>query len=162
MVMLGLGIGPSLPLMPLIAQNLFEPHDLGVVTGTVTFFRTIGGAVGTAVLGTIFNNQLKDSLTNLPTFGMPKQLVTALSDPNVIASKTATQSIINHLPAQAHAALTPSINAFLGLTKSSIASSVAIVFTTAMALAAASLVLFYLVDEKELRSSHTPEESVVA
>jgi len=157
MVILGLGIGPSLPLMPLIAQNLFGPKDIGVVTGATTFFRTIGGAIGTAVLGTVFNNQLKDSLSSLPTFNLPSKLVQTFSDPNIIASKTATEAVISHVPPAAAGALRPSIDAYLALTKSSIASSIAIVFTACMALAAASLVLFYLVDEKELRTSNNPD-----
>ena len=154
MFLLGLGIGPSLPLMPLIAQNLFEPKDIGVVTGATTFFRTVGGAIGTAILGTIFNNQLSTSLASLPTFNLPHQLVATLSDPNVIASKTATQAALSHIPPAALSVMQPSISAFLALTKSSIASSVAIVFTACMALSAASLVLFYLVEERELRTSN--------
>ena len=156
MVLLGLGIGPSLPLMPLIAQNLFSPVDIGVVTGVTTFFRTVGGAIGTAVLGTIFNNQLKISLGNLPTFNLPLALVKAFQDPNVIASKGATDAVLGHLPPVALTAMQPTIDAYLSLTKSSIASSIAIVFTAGMALAATSLVLFYLVDEKELRTSNNP------
>jgi len=159
MALLGLGIGPSLPLMPLIAQNLFNPKDIGVVTGATTFFRTVGGAIGTAVLGTIFNNQLSASLHSLPTFSLPPQLVTVLADPNVIASKAATDAVLSHIPPAALTALQPQINAYLTLTKSSIASSVAIVFTAGMALAAASLVLFYLVEEKELRTSNAPVAS---
>ncbi len=156
MVLLGLGIGPSLPLMPLIAQNLFSPVDIGVVTGATTFFRTVGGAIGTAILGTIFNNHLSASLGNLPTFQLPPQLVATLSDPNIIASNTATANVLSHIPPAALPALQPQINAFLLLTKSSIASSIAIVFTACMALAGVSLVLFYLIEEKELRTSNAP------
>ena len=93
----------------------------------------------------------------MPTFNLPPALVQAFSDPNVIASKTATESVISHIPPAAAGALRPSIDAYLALTKSSIASSIAIVFTACMALAAASLVLFYLVDEKELRTSNNPD-----
>lgn len=158
MIILGAGIGPSLPLLPLIVQNLFNPADIGVVTGATTFFRTVGGAIGTAVLGTIFNNQLANSLRELPTFGLPTQLITALSDPNVIASKTATDQIIANLPSSAATVLLPNITAFMTLAKSSVANSIGIVFTTSMALAAVSLVLFYLIEERELRSSHAPAE----
>lgn len=161
MFLLGIGIGPTLPLMPLIAQNLFGPQDIGVVTGATTFFRTVGGAIGTAVLGTIFNNQLSSSLRDLPTLQLPQQVVTALSDPNVIASKTATESVIKtilaHVPPQAMGAIQPAIDTFISLTKGSIASSIAIVFTACMALSAAALVLFYLVEEKELRTHNNAD-----
>ncbi len=157
MFLLGLGIGPTLPLLPLIAQNLFNPSDIGVVTGATTFFRTVGGAIGTAVLGTIFNNQLGTSLGNLPRFNIPPALAKTLSDPNIISSKTATDTVLSHVPPAALHTLQPSIDTYLALTKGSIASSIALVFTACMGLAAASLVLFYLVDEKELRTTNDPE-----
>ena len=152
MVLLGLGIGPSLPLMPLIAQNLFSPADIGVVTGATTFFRTVGGAIGTAILGTIFNNHLASSISILPTFTLPAKLVATLSDPNVLASHAATANVLRATPT----VIQPQINAFLALSKDSIASSIGIVFTACMGLAAVSLVVFYLIDEKELRTSNAP------
>jgi len=152
MVLLGLGIGPSLPLMPLIAQNLFSPADIGVVTGATTFFRTVGGAIGTAILGTIFNNHLASSISILPTFNLPAKLVATLSDPNVLASHAATANVLRATPT----VIQPQINAFLALSKDSIASSIGIVFTACMGLAAVSLVVFYLIDEKELRTSNAP------
>lgn len=156
MVLLGLGIGPSLPLMPLIAQNLFGPRDIGVVTGATTFFRTVGGAIGTAVLGTIFNNQLGHSLASLPTLNLPPALIQKLSDPNVIASKAAVDSILSQLPAPTVNLLQPSIEAYLNLAKGSIAYGISVVFTACMALGAVCLVLYYLVGEQELRASHAP------
>jgi EmrB/QacA subfamily drug resistance transporter len=154
MFLLGIGIGPSLPLMPLIAQNLFTPRDIGVVTGATTFFRTVGGAIGTAILGTIFNNHLTSSLASIPHTNLPPQLVSALSDPNIIASKTATNAVLSHVPPAALTTLQPSITTYLDLAKSSIASSIALVFGACIILAAASLGLFYLVKEKELRTSN--------
>ena len=169
MVILGLGIGPSLPLMPIIAQNFFEPQDIGVVTGATTFFRTIGGAVGTAILGTIFNNQLTANLRAIPLTGAltspqitgnPQfgRLIEALRDPNVITSPSALNGqVLAHIPDQLKPLLAPAINGYLDLAKGSIADAVAIVFTAAIALGAASLVLFYLVEERELRTSNRSE-----
>jgi EmrB/QacA subfamily drug resistance transporter len=161
MVILGLGIGPSLPLLPMIAQNFFGLADIGVVTGATTFFRTIGGAVGTAVLGTIFNNQLTANLRSLPTTGLDQapQLVNALRDPNIVTSQPALAEVMGHIPAQFLPLLKPATDAYLELAKASVADAIAIVFTVAMGLGAASLVLFYLVEEHELRSHQSPEHT---
>jgi len=158
MVVLGLGLGPSLPLMPLIVQNTFSPYDTGVVTGATQFFRTIGGAIGASVLGTVFNNQLSDSLKSLPSFSLPSTLVTALRNPNVITSQQAIAQVTSHIPRQFLPVLEPGIKDFLYQAKGSIAFAISIVFTAAMALSAIALVLFYLVEERELRSSHAPEK----
>jgi len=157
MVVLGLGLGPSLPLLPLIVQNHFGPKDTGVVTGSTQFFRTIGGAIGSSVLGTIFNNQLSANLKNIPALNLPPQLVKALQDPNVVTSKNALDAVTSHIPATLRPALQPGIDLYLQLAKGSIVNAITTVFTVSMALGSVGLILFYLIEERELRTSHEPE-----
>jgi EmrB/QacA subfamily drug resistance transporter len=159
MVLLGVGIGPSLPLLPIIIQNDFGAADIGVVSGAVIFFRTIGAAIGTSLLGTIFNNQLSSGLKNIST-DLPTQIAAALRDANVVTSKAALDAVLSHIPAPALQALQPGINGFLALAKISIADSIAVVFTVCTGLAAISFVLFFMMEEKELRSSHGHDNEV--
>jgi len=58
MILIGLGLGPSIPLYTLAIQNAADPRLTGQVTSAVTFFRNLGQVVGVAVLGTIFANTL--------------------------------------------------------------------------------------------------------
>ncbi len=53
MVVCGLGVGPTLPLFPLAVQNAVDVRRLGQATSATQFFRQIGGAVGTAALGSV-------------------------------------------------------------------------------------------------------------
>jgi MFS family permease len=55
MVVAGVGLGVSFPIFTVVVQNTFEHKYLGVATGSVQLFRNIGGAVGTALLGGLFN-----------------------------------------------------------------------------------------------------------
>jgi hypothetical protein len=66
------------------------------------------------------------------------------------------------IPAQFLPLFKPAIDAYLYLSKSAIADAIAIVFTVGMGLAAAALVLFYLVEERELRSTQSPEQTAQA
>src|SRR6476661_5463754 len=59
---LGAGIGLIMQILTLIVQNTAEYRDLGTATSGVTFFRTLGGSFGAAVLGSIYSNQLETSL----------------------------------------------------------------------------------------------------
>ena len=59
---LGAGIGLIMQILTLIVQNTAEYRDLGTATSGVTFFRTLGGAFGASVLGSIYSNQLADLL----------------------------------------------------------------------------------------------------
>lgn len=60
--LLGAGIGMSIQLLVLIAQNTTEFDDLGVATSSVTFFRTMGSSFGTAVFSGLMANFWRGSL----------------------------------------------------------------------------------------------------
>ena len=50
---LGCGLGPMYPISTIVMQNAVKPHQLGTATGTLNFFRTLGGAIVVAVFGAI-------------------------------------------------------------------------------------------------------------
>lgn len=54
MVILGIGLGPSIPLFTLAIQTAVPIHEIGVATAAATFFRQMGGTIGIAIVGTIF------------------------------------------------------------------------------------------------------------
>jgi hypothetical protein len=49
----GLGMGTMYPTTTVIIQNAVLPHQLGTATGTLNFFRQLGGALVVAVFGAI-------------------------------------------------------------------------------------------------------------
>jgi MFS family permease len=50
---IGLGLGPMYPVSTIVMQNGVKPHQMGTATGTLNFFRTLGGAIIVAVFGAI-------------------------------------------------------------------------------------------------------------
>jgi MFS family permease len=64
MLILGLGMGMVMPTSTLAVQNSVEFRDMGVGTSMVAFFRTLGGAIGLAVYGALFNARLLASDLN--------------------------------------------------------------------------------------------------
>jgi EmrB/QacA subfamily drug resistance transporter len=62
MLVLGLGLGCVMQVLIIAVQNSVAPRDVGIATSGATFFRSIGGAIGTAILGTIFANRLASEL----------------------------------------------------------------------------------------------------
>ena len=65
MVILGAGIGMFMQVLTLAVQNSVERSDMGTATSTVTFFRTMGSAFGTAIFGAILTNRLAHHLHQL-------------------------------------------------------------------------------------------------
>ncbi|HEY5032183.1 MAG TPA: hypothetical protein VIJ54_06895, partial [Actinomycetes bacterium] len=89
MVVLGVGIGLVMQVLILAAQNASQRRDLGVTTSTVSFFRSIGGSVGIAVFGSIFNRELasrlgenvpSSALAKVPTHSLSVKLIDALPE----------------------------------------------------------------------------------
>lgn len=82
MVLLGLGLGPTIPLYTIAIQNAVSPQQLGVSTSMVTFFRQMGSTVGIAVVGSLFATTLSHELGHRlaeATQGLPPDLVARFS-----------------------------------------------------------------------------------
>ncbi|MFI0816851.1 MFS transporter [Streptomyces sp. NPDC021098] len=69
MALMGLGIGMMMQNLVLATQNQVAPQDLGAASSVVTFFRSLGGAVGVSALGAVLANRVthyvKDGLAEL-------------------------------------------------------------------------------------------------
>ncbi|MGZ4199671.1 MAG: MDR family MFS transporter, partial [Thermoleophilia bacterium] len=67
MILLGLGLGFNFQPVILAVQNAVNPREMGVATSSVTFFRQMGGTIGTAaflsILFTTLPNQIRDAVT---------------------------------------------------------------------------------------------------
>jgi hypothetical protein len=63
MVVMGLGLGPSIPLFTLAIQNAVQPQKIGVATASATFFRQMGSTIGVAILGSVFANVVSNDIT---------------------------------------------------------------------------------------------------
>jgi hypothetical protein len=55
---MGLGVGMTLQNLVLCTQNQVAPGDLGAASSVVTFFRSLGGAMGVAVLGSLLTTRI--------------------------------------------------------------------------------------------------------
>jgi EmrB/QacA subfamily drug resistance transporter len=49
----GAGVGPMYPVTTVVIQNVVPPHHTGTATGTLNFFRQLGGAIIVAAFGAI-------------------------------------------------------------------------------------------------------------
>jgi EmrB/QacA subfamily drug resistance transporter len=61
----GMGLGFTMQVVVTAVQNSVDRRHMGVATASVTFFRSMGGAIGTALLGAILNIRLKHHLSEI-------------------------------------------------------------------------------------------------
>jgi MFS family permease len=58
MAVLGIGVGMLMQNLVLAAQNDVPAHELGAATSVLTFFRSMGGAIGVSALGAVMANRI--------------------------------------------------------------------------------------------------------
>lgn len=92
MALTGIGMGLSIPLFLIAVQSTVPRQLLGTATSTVQFSRSIGGAIGTSVMGVILAIQLAAGLVSA---GLdPNQVsVDILLDANAGASVAMTSAL---------------------------------------------------------------------
>ncbi|MEO9103979.1 MAG: MDR family MFS transporter, partial [Terrimesophilobacter sp.] len=84
MLLIGLGLGQLMQTLTIASQNSVGLRDMGVATSASTFFRQIGGTLGTAImlslLFTLMPLNIQSSLTDTPTL---KSALNAALTPSV-------------------------------------------------------------------------------
>ncbi|MEW2142106.1 MDR family MFS transporter [Micromonospora vinacea] len=64
MVVIGVGLGLCMQSLILAVQNAVSVRDLGAGTSSATFFRSLGGSFGVAILGTVLSSRLTGGLAD--------------------------------------------------------------------------------------------------
>jgi EmrB/QacA subfamily drug resistance transporter len=71
LIITGMGLGAVMSNYMVAAQNVMNKKEMGVVTSSMTLFRSIGGTIGVTVLGAIVNDRMVEELgKNLPSGAM--------------------------------------------------------------------------------------------
>lgn len=65
MFFFGAGLGFTMQVVVTAVQNNVDRRHMGVATASVAFFRTMGGAIGTALFGAILNTRLAHHLSQI-------------------------------------------------------------------------------------------------
>lgn len=98
MIILGFGIGISMPITNVNAQNAAPKEKIGSVTSAVMFFRNMGGTVGSAILGAIMSNSLSNGFKHINMQYIPAKIKVLLSNPQIISNSSTIAGIKRHVP----------------------------------------------------------------
>jgi EmrB/QacA subfamily drug resistance transporter len=85
-LLFGLGLGFNMQTLVLAVQNAVPPQDMGVATSSATFFRQMGGTLGTALFLSVLFSGLPDKITAaFRVATTTPQFQQAVQDPAVLA-----------------------------------------------------------------------------
>jgi EmrB/QacA subfamily drug resistance transporter len=142
-ILVGAGLGLSMQTIVIALQNSVDFQDMGIATSSNTFFRSLGGAFGTAIFGTIFSNRiayyLQDNIATLQSTN-PQSL--SGFDATKLDLITTNTSVITTLP--------PTIR---DTVLHSFAQTFHVVFLAAAPITFIGFVLAFFLKEKPLQSS---------
>jgi EmrB/QacA subfamily drug resistance transporter len=176
MSILGIGLGSTMPIFTLAVQSAFGKERMGEVTAGTQLFRSVGGTVGTAVLGGIMNSQLSSRMDVLQSHPFVVQLQ-RMNLPGASAAhfnggiiqtvlnptaQLHIRSLIDQLPGD-HTVAMGYFNGFIISAKSAFSNSIDAVFIVAAILMAITLIIVCFLREIPLRKSDRPaaEEAAV-
>ncbi len=94
MVVMGLGLGGNMQPMITAVQNAVSPREIGVATSSVTFFRSMGGTLGTAIFLSVLFNVVGDKITSAyrTAQGTPEFQQAVAADPSQLQRLQQAQS----------------------------------------------------------------------
>jgi DHA2 family multidrug resistance protein-like MFS transporter len=95
-VVVGFGLGCSMPQTMNAALGVLDPERAGTGSGLLQAFRQVGGTIGVAVLGTVLNSVYR---SNVDTSGLPEQAADAVEKGVggglAVAAKTGSADLLN-------------------------------------------------------------------
>jgi len=175
MLVIGVGIGLLMQTLSIASQNAVESKHIGVATSSSTFFRQIGGTLGTAVLFSVLFGRIPEALAEV--FSRPETrdtIQTALRNPD-IANNPANEGIITLFsgaakdPESLSGALSGDTSFLNGASPEltapfveGFAASAQSVYLVAMVIAGISFVMSWFIKTQPLRDKSAMEENLEA
>ncbi len=148
MIIIGAGLGAVMSNYIVAAQNVMPKKDMGVVTSSMSLFRSIGGTMGIAILGAIMNSRMiREIATNVPPSAAA---LLPTTDANSLGNLL--------LNAEASAAIPQAI---LDSIQLSLSNSITYVFFIGSLIVLSALVISALIRSVPLKSAqeyHRPDE----
>ncbi len=93
-VIMGFGLGTTFPLYTIAVQNAVPHGVLGVATSSTQFFRSVGGTLGLAVLGSVMANRFSYELSS----SVPQEVKDAMPVGQLASVAKNPQALINPDP----------------------------------------------------------------
>jgi EmrB/QacA subfamily drug resistance transporter len=169
MILLGLGLGSTMPIFTLAVQSAFGKERLGEVTAGTQLFRSIGGTVGTAVLGGIMNSRLGKGVARMqdePFVARLQQFNAGTKPVHLDASlvqgvlnqdnQQHMRAMLQQVPEPSRPLVTDQFNHFIASSKVVFSDAIQGVYLIAACLMLIALIVVFFLPEIPLRKSNQP------
>jgi EmrB/QacA subfamily drug resistance transporter len=159
LVLVGLGLGVTMPLYINAAQAAVPRQFVGVVSSQIQFWRNIGGTVGVSILGAVLAHELPTKIQQqIAALNLPPQALAAIpsgASPQALFDTAQLAATRAQLPP----ALQPIFDQVLLAIRTALALTVHEVFFYATGIVALAAIASVFLKEAPIRG-HTPRQQV--
>jgi len=163
MLVMGLGMGFGMSLYTLIVQNAL-PRKIGQATSALVFFRSIGGTIGLAAMGSLMTSAYLPAFSNaLPTAIkriLPASVMSAFNNPQILLSPDAKAQLLARFKAFGPQGVTL-FNTLIEAMKRGLAQGIHNVFVLSLGIMIIGLVAVFFIKEIPLRGGRSRQTDVV-
>ena len=160
LVLMGFGLGTTFPTYTIAIQNSVSHRFMGVATSTAQFFRSVGGMLGLAVLGSVLTNRFSSNFMG----SVSPEVETVLTSERLSALSRNPQELVN---AEAQAGLQQVfadagpqgvglMEQLMEALRSSLSSAIADVFSISVVVVIIAIVATLFLKEVPLRGRRPP------
>jgi len=175
MLLVGMGLGLMMQTLTIASQNAVPARQIGVATAGATFFRQIGGTLGTAVLFSVLFGRIPEALKEIFSRADTQQQLGAALQDSTIVNDPANAGIIDLLrngasnPDSLSGALSGNSSFLNGAADAlkmpfveGFAVSAQSVYSVALVVAIAAFVLSWFIKAEPLREKSAHQENADA
>ena len=159
MMIVGVGLGMTLPVFNLAVQNAVDVAQVGVATSSVQFLRSIGGSLGTAVFGAVMSNRFasafQEALPRDVASRVPAATLAAFANPQALMDPEVASRM------NADPVMLEQMRPVLTAVKASLSVSIHDVFLMGTIIAAAGIIFAQMVIDVPLRKSNASRAPAV-
>lgn len=150
MIVLGIGIGTTMPIFSMTVQSAFPHHMLGTVNSARQLFSNLGGAISVPVMTAIVVNTFSSDMQRQAPAAIRGQLSGHVLSPQSLLTSQAQQAIQRRFTGLTHGH--DLFLRFLAAVRTALSNGIVDVFTVGIGLSAVALLLTFVFPRIELAS----------
>jgi len=160
-ILMGFGLGTTFPLFTIAVQNAVPFQYMGAATSSTQFFRSVGGSIGLALMGSYMVNRFRTGLSDALPDGTDSVLSTERisqisNNPNALLDPESLDELRNEVAALSDPAFADCV---IGGLEAALASAISDVFTVAFFLGLTAFVVVLFLKEIPLRKRGQPVQN---
>jgi EmrB/QacA subfamily drug resistance transporter len=151
MMVMGVGLGITMPVFNLAVQNAVDIREVGVATSSLQFLRQMGGSIGAAAFGSVMTARFVDAfhgaLSPEVASQVPPKMLSQFENPQMLMNPAARATLHD-------GALAPVLEPLMQAVKVALASSLHTVFIGAAFVTGMAIIATVLLKDIPLRKTN--------